>query len=484
MVSRRWWIALAAFCLLLVIAVLPVLRAPFGDNRDGVNGGTWALASREIREHPGASKLGAYAPHRVPRTYVNHPPLIVAELAVVESVLGAHRWTTRLPALVATLAAIVLTALLLVEAGIAPPVAVTGTVLGFGCPLVRTYGAMVDTPIVGLPLGIATLLLWQRARAGRRVPPAMWVGIVALTCLTSWLGWLLAGLVGIGLLVGRRWADAAAAAGGAALGATGYVAWIWQAEGSARPVVDIFLERSGDPGATGVGFAQPVWHNIQSGFLPWTALLALPLAAIALRDRRLRAIACVAWVTAIAWEAIFPFRAATEEFWLWWSVVPLAVGFGAGLDALLRLTHGRGVGDRPATRFMLPALCGLGMLSTLAPSPGGTTWHDGVGAGTLVAAAAYPADQQRAWVFSSDVDNLGWLGYGTRRDMAAVTEADVPALAIERPRDLVLTPTERPGSRRGLPPRGCLRPGEGAGTYALVTATRLASLVAVAPSCP
>jgi hypothetical protein len=480
MASRRWWIALAGFCVLIAVSSVPVLRAPFGDNRDGVNAGVWGLASRELRESWSVSRLGAYAPHRVPTTYVHHPPLVVPEVALIEAVAGERPWATRLAPLLATMAAAALLAIVLVEAGLTPPIAVAATALGFGCPLVRTYGAMVDTPIVGLPLGIATLLLWQRSRAGRPPPVWLWTVVVSISCLSSWLGWLLGGLVGVALLAERRWRDAAGVATGATAGAVAYAGWILYGAGGKADVLDIFLERTGDPATTGGGFFSSVGRFLASAFPPWALVLVVPLTVLALLDRRLRGLVVVAGVTSIVWETAFPDRAATQEFWLWWSVIPLTIAFAAGLDAALsRFSPGRA-----GRRFFLPVLCAVAGAGLFLPSPGWTTWRAGVGAGELVETASYPADQVSAWILTPDVKDLAWVGYATRRDMASLSTSDVPALAERRPDDLVLTPTARPGSRPGLPTPRCLRPDEREGTYALVTAARLASLIAALPSCP
>lgn len=114
-VGRRWWIAVGITLLAIAAAIGPVVVSPFGDSVDGVNAGVWGHGSRSVRQDIGGSRLGSFVQHRVPAVYVNHPPLLVPVTAAVEAVAGERPWATRLPALLATLAATVVLALLLDE---------------------------------------------------------------------------------------------------------------------------------------------------------------------------------------------------------------------------------------------------------------------------------------------------------------------------------------------------------------------------------
>ena len=52
--------------------------------------------------------------------------------------------------------------------------------------MIAVYGTMLDTPVVGLPFGIAVLLLWQRARSGHPTPVGLVAAVTALAVLSSW----------------------------------------------------------------------------------------------------------------------------------------------------------------------------------------------------------------------------------------------------------------------------------------------------------
>ena len=102
-------------------------------------------------------------------TYANHPPLIYWSIAATESVLGERPWATRLPTILAALATIPLLFSVIRRAGIMPLPAAAGVAVAVSNPLFSIYGWIPDTPMLALPLGLATLLAWQRSRDDRPI---------------------------------------------------------------------------------------------------------------------------------------------------------------------------------------------------------------------------------------------------------------------------------------------------------------------------
>jgi len=283
----------------LAVTASTRVALPFGPSHDGRNAGVWASASRTLRqEGPVASRVGTHTVVGAQEsTYATHPPLIVIETAAAEAVLGERPWVSRLPAWGGTLAALVLTWLLLRTCGLRPLASSIGVALAFGCPMIAVYGSMLDTPVVGLPFGIAVLLLWQRARSGRPAPVAVVAVVTALAVLSSWQGLLTAGLVSAAVIMPklrRRPEDVPIA--GHLIGTVGggllLTAWITWAYGSLNPLIDQFLIRSGtgqEPVDAGLLIAalQGYWPPVLT---PWLLLLAIPAFVGASRHPATRAV--------------------------------------------------------------------------------------------------------------------------------------------------------------------------------------------------
>src|SRR5579871_1319225 len=182
-------LAVAVFAVGFLVVGHQRLVMPFGDSHDGRNGTQWGLGSRDLRQQgPVTSHLGAdlvAGARRQP--YTDHPPLIYSETAAAESIFGEHPWVTRLPAWLASLAVIVLCFELLRRSRLSPVAAAIGTALGLGCPMFGAYGLMNDPWILGLPWGIAMLVLWRDGRSGRPWPWWAVAAVALVGALTSWV---------------------------------------------------------------------------------------------------------------------------------------------------------------------------------------------------------------------------------------------------------------------------------------------------------
>ena len=110
---------------------------------------------------------------------------------------GERPVALRAPALLASLAALVLLAALLRDAGfglgdVAGGLAVAGTSAMF-----LTYGAMLDTPVLSLPFGLAAVWAAQRAWQGRPPPRPVLLATGLVAALAGWQS-LLAAVLAVG----------------------------------------------------------------------------------------------------------------------------------------------------------------------------------------------------------------------------------------------------------------------------------------------
>lgn len=481
-------LALGVLVLGLVASAASRATMAFGDSHDGRNAGVWAAHSRALRENgPIESRLGTRSivgDRVVP--YATHPPLIGVEAAIAETVLGERTWATRLPAWAGSLAAVVLAFLLLRACRLRPVAASVGVALGFGCPMFAVYGTMLDTAMVGLPFGIAVLLLWQRARIGRPAPAPVVILVSVLAALTSWLGLLTAVLVaGATLLprVRRRWHRPKVAAGagesedvpsatgfvaGAILGAAVVLAWIAWAYGSLQPLADQFLVRSGTEGPNVglpvvVGSLEHYWSEL---FMPWQLLLAVPALVAAVQRRASQPVALVLVAAMGMWLGGLRSGTVNHDYWAYWMVVPLALGIGVMADAALTALQRRpGPGGGRLVLQIALAGCsaGLALAGALNPNLAGAASARGAPGGALIRAASYPPSQRIAWYLGDNVVPFEWITYNSRLPALELrTAEDVSRLAAVAPAELVFVNGARlrhdvratgphPGCRAGVP---------------------------------
>ncbi len=434
------------------------LTMPFGDSHDGRNGAQWGLGSRALRtEGPLASHMGAdlvAGPVRVP--YTDHPPLIYSETALAETVAGEHPWVTRLPAWLGSIAAIGLCYRLLRRCGITPAPAAIGVVLGLGCPMFGAYGMMNDPWILGLPWGVAILLLWEERRAGVPRPAWLLAGVALIGALTSWVNVIELGLLAIAELVARlrrRRPDVLVPlAVGTGTGVALTVAWVaWAHGGSIRSLVDQAANRtSGGSDHVGpsllISYLRSYWVDT---FTPWQLVLGIPVLVAGWLRPRLRPLLAVTLMTVGLWVLVFADGAAHHDYWGYWLVLPLVVGFAAAADVVLA---GR------SARTLAVAVAGataIGLVGLEVPRTIPRRLTQGAQAGSVLSAARQlvPPGQRYIWYLGDIVQTPYWIAYPFHRPAARLVNLRaVDELAAAQPDAIVLVAADRLTSD--------LRPGE------------------------
>lgn len=385
---RRAVVALALGAVALgvvVMATAPGLAEGFGASHDGYNGATWGLSARGLLDDPLGSRLGGVQGDGT--RYANHPPLIIWISAVSSGLTDGAPLGLRIPAAICTAAAMAIVAALLLDAGVRPLAASAGVAVALSTAMVTTYGAMLDTPVVSLPFGLAAVWAVQRGGQGRPLAPG-WVAVIgALAALAGWQSALLAALsvAAAAITPGRRLRGVAVVLGaGAAAGTAVTLAWIVWVRGSLAKLGDQARLRSG-------GEVGRSWWSAQADHLgdligP-AALVAIALGAVAAvslarRARRdemsgdgvpsderpraeltshdeeggegpVRGAARSLWstpapalaLTAVAtlvYSVVFRQASAVHDYWAYWALAPLALAVGAGAEVALRAADRRG----------------------------------------------------------------------------------------------------------------------------------------------
>ncbi|HVL06274.1 MAG TPA: hypothetical protein VM388_09805 [Acidimicrobiales bacterium] len=419
------------------------IAAPFGDSHDGRNAGVWVAAGRAIRESgPLASRLGTRTPEN--GVYANHPPLIAVEVALVEAVAGRSNAASRAPAWVGSLVAIGLLAVLLSERGMPPGAAGAAVALVVATPMFLVFGTMLDTPVTSLPFGIGVLVLWERARRGRRVHPALAAGLAALAALAGWQSLLVAGLVAAwaGVRVLRRRRPVGAEAGfvaGALAGAGLLTAWLWWGlGGTLRPLTEAYTVRTGD-GPENVALGRLAATLVHDGRAMFGVVLLLGLLGLvpALARRSTRGLTAVALAATVPYPLVFRTGAVNHEYWNYWFVLPLAIGLAAGAAWVVDIV-GRGAAGPAvaATAGVLATAMAVG--AWVRPTPAAWALREGVRAGAAAEAATLGAGQKAGWYAGAVGRPAAWVGLAERRPALPVSPDDAGRLAAERPGDTVL----------------------------------------------
>lgn len=452
----RHVIALVGFALLYLIDSWRYLVAAPGLNHDGQNLGVFSMGSRALRESgPVASHLGSHLAI-TDVVYANHPPLIYWVTALSESVFGAHPWATRLPAILAGLSLIVLMPRLLSALGHDPDVAVIATIASLGSVMFFVYGAMLDTPMLGLPLAIAALTEWMRWERGEARSSRTLVVLTVLCCLTGWEAvafcWIAAGA---GLAATRRDPDPAAlrrrgfvAMALAAAATTALVAlWIRWSYGSFDDITRQFLRRSGH-GQSTLGIVEAL--RVQSGYLEdvfgWglLALAAIGLVAAGRRRRLRRPVLLVAAIVTL-YSVLFWQAATFHDYWHYWLLLPIAIG----LAEVCRwaITRFGCVGQ------LIGAVVAVALVTVTAtrPSVAEQSAVAGFDMASLLDRADRPAEQSTIYVVGFG-EPTSWVSYDTGLPVTVLQFDDIESAARAHPSWRVFIYCASPRRDGGTPP--------------------------------
>lgn len=420
------------------------IGARFGENHDGRNAATWAEGSRALREDgPLASRFGG---RTVQGPYASHPPGIIAETALAESIAGEHRLVSRSPAWLGSLASIALCAWLLVSLRMRPTSVAAALAVVFTTAMFQVYGSMLDTPVTSFPFAVGIVLLAQRAIDGRRTRTAALASVALLAALTGWLAAAIAGTQAIRLLLrGRRTGagvgPALAVAGGTALGLVVSAAWSLWVYGSFATLRAKATDKSSSASlATSLG---QQWRAALDLY-PLALAVGLGGAALALLlagDRRWLGAFVSTAVPVVAYGLVFRGGADMHDYWNYGALLPLAIGAAAGVDALVGRSSPRATRAVSIAVLVVAALGGI--VASKPVSDGEAKLRSGLVMPDLLdaAAAANPGRGPVLAYLAPPGFESPWIAYEARRpglvlrsreQVAALArrDGDVPVLVV------------------------------------------------------
>ncbi len=423
----------------LVVHVSPWVTKGFGYSADGYNGAMWGLGARGAVEDPIGNRLGGIQPSGY--RYANHPPLLVWTTAVTGGLTDERPVALRAPALLASLAALVVLAALLRDAGLDPVDVAGGLAVAGTSAMFLTYGAMLDTPVLSLPFGLAAV--WAAQRAWQRRPPPQPVLLVAglLAALAGWQS-LLAAALATALTLRAPAADGRRAGRVLGLGALAglaiTLAWIAWVKGTLRTLSDQASYRTGLD--TGEWFGR---QEANLGALYGPILLAVVavglVLALALRPEPtsprtwsgVRPLAGLLAAAVVGYTVVFRQASAAHDYWTFWGVALLAVAAAA-------LLHGVRQGARRLPRSAAVVVRSVAVVGVVALAVSGAghrsrsdlSIRDGLGAVPVVTAAPRASSPDQATlVVPGPEPILPWADFVTGgRAAQAATPEDVDRL--------------------------------------------------------
>ncbi len=431
------WLVAAVVATAFVVQAAPRLAAPLGDSHDGRNAGAWGLGARALVDDPIGSRLGAVRPDGTP--YANHPPAIVAATALTSLATGDRPLGLRLPAVLATVAALALLVVLLRDQGVGPVPASVALIVAGTTGMLLTYGSMLDTPVLALPTAVAALIAIGRVRAGTPVRPSLLLAVGVAAGLTSWSGCVLVAIAAAGALPGGRARRArlrplGLLVGGAVAGGLVSLAWAWWGYGDLATLWRTLSSRSDQPGS---------WWAVQreaSVDLYGPVVLALVVvgSVVALVRRRHRLVLGASVVPVLVWARAMAGGASVHDYWNYLGIVAVAVAAAVVAEACLDAAEGSE--DRRLRPLVAGAL-GLAAVAVAArslatPSFAEYTIRLGIDAGRAVDQldpAPGPAEPV-VWIDGATVPGGGlwasWSGQGTA---PTVPPGEIGAVAAEGP---------------------------------------------------
>lgn len=367
---RLGWVIIIAFCAAFTVQASGDLDTPFGFHTanlsaDDYNNAVWSTGARAIRESgPLASKLGAVWSTTPGDGYANHPPAIYSLTSLAQWLVGNDELAARMLALAASLLSVALLFLLMCELGLGPALSAASVCVGLSVPIFLTYGTMLDTWILALPLAVGHLLCWLRSLDRR--PRVLLAGLTALAlCLVAWEGVILVAVTTLSSVVLHRGRGVRALVVAPMIGGfcalTMTALWMLWVHGSLAGLLDQAVFRAG--GGFGMSFDESVEGQVMTFSLgtylerqwffledllgiPGIMILAVGMVAL-LAVRRYRLIGLAAAGTSLLYAGTFREGSFHHDYWNYWIVIPLVVGIGALASSINRL---RGSG-RPRPRL-------------------------------------------------------------------------------------------------------------------------------------
>jgi hypothetical protein len=346
--------------------------------------------------------------------YASHPPLIYSETALAETIAGERPVATRAPAYLASLVSILLLYLLLCRLGARPLVAATAAAVTLICPMFFVYGAMLDTPITGLPFALVVLLLLTYGEATDVRSRLVRAGAAAAAVLASWPAATVAGLVAVISFLRRpRHAHKDPFVLGFLGGLVVLAAWLLWAHGSFSTTVDDLRHRTG--GASLTSSLTQQGHYLRSLMSPVALILGVPGLVVALARGQRRIVTVVVVGAAVIFAVALRGLMHDHEYWSYWVLVPLAIGTASSLGWLDERVRAVGPGRRSFAMVVPAAVAGVALLALVVevrhPPAVARTIERQAEAG-VVAQHDHPLSSQQ-WAWYRDVGAPPYLVYYT-----------------------------------------------------------------------
>lgn len=420
---------------LLAGATFDRFTGPFGNADEGLNSSVWAMCTRALRDDPVESALGGRRPDGV--DYANHPPLTCLAGAAAETIAGEHPAATRAPAWLASLSLVPLCWLLLRRMGLEPVVASAATIGGLGTPMLSVYGPMLDTPVVALPTAVGVTLLWAREwDDGPVVAPAAAAGLALLSGLAGWQAAACSLLAGAALVIrGRDRGRGVPYLAGAGVGVALSLAWAWWVYGSFATLADKLRARTGSQGLAESLSFQLSWIRVLFG----ASAIGLVLVALALRDRRWRPVAGLTLASGAVYPLVFWSGAGGHQYWNFFLLLPVTVGWGWGLGRLAAALDERGTLPVSGGAAALGLGAAVALVQLSRPTLAERLIDEGAPTGTLVASASLPQDLEELPVVGDEVRIYAIVVYETGlRPVGVDTVDQLAELAAVQPDTPVL----------------------------------------------
>lgn len=477
---RAWSLAAPMFVsLVLVVVAAARLDAPFSPEFGSFNTAVWSGGARSVRTDGWWDSRGGARTSQVgadPVPYAHHPPLVRAEVTLAEQVLGPHRWASRLPALLSSLAAIWLCWGWLGALGFSPGPRSFGVVAAGSTSMVVGYALMANMEVVWLPFAFGLLWAWQVAEtrwssadatpSSQRRATAWCLVTGVLGCAAAHQGVLLVAALGVwGTARARRqrrslrpyeWSMWAATA----IGSAGFLAYVTWAAGGLDDLERIARERSASAGWGAFAAAQLEHLFVLYGLVGVACLLAGAL----LLDRRpgVRGPYLAVVAVAAAYAVVFRQGATIHPYWNAALLPAVALGGALAGDWL-----------RSSARRALPVAMGIAAVLVVATAHGAV--RDALVADDAGWLARRAADSSTA-LHSTEIV-AAWVHYESEQRVRPVRNCAAVAQAAAGVRDAdVLTSRRWVDAQRsdGWSRVANLDGAVVRGEFALVPATELA----------